>query len=119
MSNLNPTRPEASDVDDLLRKYFQREMPAAWPACPRPTPPRQRRLVSLWSYRLPRVALAAAVALLFVGYLSVARWFPQDTAGIGLSPTAPEIGDFNKQRPHRPAAAPVRQDELDTKNKKN
>jgi hypothetical protein len=77
-------------VDEVLSDFFRAAMPAPWPAAPagRPGygPP-----ATPWARRLPRLALAASVGLLFVGYLTLASAFPRDEAVIDLG-TGPIIG---------------------------
>ena len=78
---------ETEKIDGLLQEYFQSEMPQPWPsfAYPRPEvrPARKRTFF--------RLALAACVALLFLGYLSLAQMFPSPDAsgpnGIHQGPT--------------------------------
>lgn len=68
-------------IDDLLRDYFQQQMPHPWPAPPATRsehkavlkfqPPRQR------PFRARRyLALAAAIALFVGGYLTLTAVFP-------------------------------------------
>jgi len=64
---MNNTLPPEQDVDQLLRAYFQRQMPSPWPAFEPPArrtlpfrPAAPRRRFALGS----KLALAASVALL-------------------------------------------------------
>ena len=74
-------RPEGEPVDALLGAFFRAEMPSPWPAF---RPPARTRLAptpaSRHSAYAGRFALAASVALLFVG-----TWFLPTV----LSPRAP------------------------------
>jgi hypothetical protein len=79
-------------VDRVLRDFFQSAMPDPWPEAPRPalTPVVQRRMP--WLRLRSRLALAAAIALVFVGYLVVSAKFPPQEGGGGLAPSGPIIG---------------------------
>ncbi|MFN4261495.1 MAG: hypothetical protein ACK4RK_19605 [Gemmataceae bacterium] len=69
---------EPADLDGALRTFFRSEMPDPWPAAPRTVAPllrlrqprRRRTLV------LSRVALAASLALLFLGQWLLSSNFP-------------------------------------------
>ena len=61
-------------VDRLLTAFFQAEMPRPWPAFALPQPALARP-ARRWAPILTRFALAACVALLVVGYLTVAGMF--------------------------------------------
>ena len=77
------------DVDELLHAFFRSELPAPWPALMGPqgatgqrapgTGPSTRRKILFWS----RFTLAAAVALVVVGYWSLASRFPAPPADPG------------------------------------
>ena len=79
-----PERPP-ENLDRLLRAFFQAQTPAPWPAPPLPlprseAPPAPRR----WWRWGSRSALAASVALLFLGYWSLAGVWPAwDRGGAG------------------------------------
>jgi len=73
VSNHTESRPE---VDDILRDYFQAQMPHPWPACRMPSAAPARRVGSFWSRYTGRLALAASVAVLVGGYLTLANYFP-------------------------------------------
>lgn len=74
---------DATDLDDLLGQFFKAELPATWPACPvLAEPSRARpRVVSPWARVLPRLALAASLALLLFGYATLSQHFPQEIGG--------------------------------------
>jgi hypothetical protein len=76
------------NVDDLLRSYFRAEMPEPWPEMRAPAPilplaaPAQRKT---WWRRAGRLAIAASVALMLIGYLALASLFPAPTSkGLGV-----------------------------------
>ena len=66
-------------VDDVLRDFYQSELPSPWPALKVPPAtlplrkPQQRRFRGV-----SRMALAAAVAFLLIGYLALASLFPTE-----------------------------------------
>jgi hypothetical protein len=77
--NLRFTSPP-DEVDGLLRRFYRAQLPVPWPAPPQvpveqPTPQPQRLAVSRF-FRLDRLAVAAAVVLLVIGYLALQGWFP-------------------------------------------
>jgi hypothetical protein len=81
---VNPrfSSPPLDELDGLLRRFYRTQMPDPWPAAPRvasaeETPPSPRR-VAVGRFFRPtlRVALAAAVAFLVIGYLALQGWFP-------------------------------------------
>lgn len=86
MSNMIPVSHDEArpEVDDLLRDYFQAEMPKSWPAFKAPRPARMKRSESLWSRYSGRLALAACVALLVGGYLTLSGYFPAPTISNGI-----------------------------------
>src|SRR5262245_38770023 len=62
------------NLDDVLRDFYRSEMPAPWPAleapAPAPTPVKKPQRVRFRA--ISRLALAAAVAFLLIGYLAFA-----------------------------------------------
>jgi hypothetical protein len=74
-----PSRPP-ENLDGLLRRFFRSEMPRSWPAAPKVETPAARKLRPSrpWFRPSSRLALAAAVALLLIGYLALAGKFPTD-----------------------------------------
>ena len=80
------------DVDGVLREFFETEMPKPWPAFKAPKQTREKRSVSMWSRYSGRVALAACVALLVAGYMTLAGFFPTPLASNGVHDVAPHIG---------------------------
>jgi hypothetical protein len=111
-------------------------MPEPWPACPRPAsenktilPP--RRFAAGRFFRVPtRFAVAAAVALLVIGYLGLQNWFP-DPRPVSPSPLdgKGEIGhvpkllhpgrSIERTKSGRPAALEVQKTEDPNKWKLN
>jgi RNA polymerase sigma-70 factor, ECF subfamily len=92
MTNLS-TRPQESrpEVDALLRDYFESEMPRPWPAFKAPI----TKPVS-WSRYTGRLALAASVALLVAGYLTLAGFFPRTQSPTGIDHIGGPIGKRDK-----------------------
>src|SRR5688572_27365360 len=90
---MNLYRPETmtdSQTEQLLTRYFQAEMPKPWPAFRAPevngaSVPMvsSSRRKTRW---MGRMALAASVAFLFLGYLALANMFP-GTSGSGTHGT--------------------------------
>lgn len=97
---MNLYKPEAmteQETEQLLTRYFQAEMPKPWPAFRVPeangaTVPMvsSLRRKTRW---MGRLALAASVAFLFLGYLALANMFPgtsgNGTQGTGLKEVGP------------------------------
>jgi len=92
-------RPE---VDELLREFFQAQMPQPWPALRLPNVPQARRVGSFWSRYAGRVALAACVALMVTGYLTLAGSFPEAPLSTGIETTVPEIGMKDRSKKTTP-----------------
>ena len=74
-------RPE---LDDLLHGYFQTEMPHPWPTFKAPRALPMKPAASLRSRYSGRLALAACVALLVAGYLTLGAYFPRSQAPTGV-----------------------------------
>jgi hypothetical protein len=74
------------DVDTLLQDYFQAELPKPWPAFQAPMQTRTKPPVSLWSRYSGRIAMAACIAALVAGYLSLASYFPRVQEPTGVEP---------------------------------
>ncbi len=66
---------EQMDIDQQLTRYFHAETPNPWPGCPIP---RRRRFMTKITHRIVRYAIAASLAALLVGYLSLAHFFPRE-----------------------------------------
>jgi hypothetical protein len=82
-------RPE---MDDLLHDYFQAEMPHPWPTFKAPKPMRMKTPASFWSRYSGRLALAACVALMVAGYLSLGGFFPRSQEPTGLQKATEDVG---------------------------
>jgi hypothetical protein len=70
------------ELDGLLRRFYRAQLPQPWPAPPRLESEQQtteapRKLAVARLFRgATRVAVAAAVAFLVIGYLALQGWFP-------------------------------------------
>jgi hypothetical protein len=71
-----------AEVDVLLHEFFEAEMPRAWPAFKAPLHVRAKKQATFWSRYSGRLALAASVALLVAGYLTLGGFF---TSSQGLT----------------------------------
>ncbi|HYV36491.1 MAG TPA: hypothetical protein VE988_12340 [Gemmataceae bacterium] len=111
-----PTRPPVhprlapqrdDDVDGLLSRFFRSELPEPWPTCPTVSAAPNATVKSPWKsfLRFPvRVAVAAAVAGLVIGYAGLQRWFPDPKpvapmsmsmdSGNGMAIKLPSPGPF-------------------------
>jgi hypothetical protein len=107
---MNPTmqkndeaRPE---LDELLHDYFQAQIPQPWPTFKAPLSLRQNRTASFWSRSAGRMALAACIALMVAGYLTLGGFFPTMQAPPGATKEANDIGMKEPKRatptPHPP-----------------
>jgi hypothetical protein len=73
-------------LDGLLHRFYRAQWPDPWPAAPRvasecKTTPVPRQLSMVRFFRPPaRVAVAACVALLVIGYVALQSWFPDPRA---------------------------------------
>src|SRR5471032_260860 len=72
MQKNDETRPE---LDELLHEYFQAQLPQPWPTFKAPVTLRQKRTASFWSRSAGRIALAACIALMVAGYLTLGGFF--------------------------------------------
>jgi hypothetical protein len=86
------------DMDDLLHDYFQAELPRPWPTFHLPRSERKNRPASLWSRYSGRIALAACIALLAAGYLTLAGYFPRMQAPTGVEQVSPDVGHLLKDK---------------------
>jgi hypothetical protein len=74
---------EPLHLDDVLRDFYAAEMPAPWPALKPPAdvlPLPKRAARPAWLRKFSRLAFAASVAVLLIGYLALASLFPRDPA---------------------------------------
>jgi hypothetical protein len=85
------------DMDDLLHDYFQAELPRPWPTFQAPRAARTKRPASLWSRYSGRIALAACIALLAAGYLTLAGYFPRMQTPTGVIDINSNIGEHKKE----------------------
>jgi len=100
--------PSTDEVDELLRRFFRAEMPGEWPAAPvvevAPRPRVLPRRTVVRFFRAPaRLAVAAAVALLVIGYLSLQAWFPEPQPPSGEVTKDPFATQGNGVKHHSPA----------------
>jgi hypothetical protein len=93
--------PSGDELDGMLRSFFRAEVPDPWPTMKAPPAvvkfEKPRR--STWLRIGPRLAIAASVGLLLVGYLALGSIFPKHQANDGLN-NGPTIGS-NNNRPRR------------------
>jgi hypothetical protein len=90
-------RPE---TDVLLHDYFQAQLPHSWPTFKTPKPTRMKQPASFWSRYSGRLALAACVALLVAGYLTLGGFFPRSQAPTGVQKAMDDLG--HKEKYHTP-----------------
>ncbi len=95
-------RPE---MDAILGEFFQAELPRQWPKFKAPMSTRTKEPVSFWSRSSGRLALAACIALLVGGYLSLGGFFPRAQAPNGVHQAAPDTAS----RPERKKDLPKTQ----------
>ena len=107
MNNQSTMKQEEGAVDGLLRDFFQAEMPHPWPAMRLSYTTPARRVGSFWSNISGRFALAASIALLIAGYLTLSGYFPRQQATTGVE-SLQEIG--TREKPRKAAAPPVNED---------
>jgi hypothetical protein len=119
---MKPTRPSVNfrlsatrteEVEELLRRFYRAEVPHAWPAPPAVTPmlreaKQPRRLAIGRFFRVPtRLAIAASVALLVIGYITLQTWFPEPQATSGVEQNAPMSNKPGMLPPQRFPGSPV------------
>jgi hypothetical protein len=97
-----------TDIDQMLRTYFRREMPAHWPAAPRGEITTVAQPNS--SMAKSRILIGLSLAALVMIYLGLASFFPRDNAA-GLNVNGPMIGERATPKmvpagPAKPAAHP-------------
>jgi hypothetical protein len=82
------TRPD--DVDGILRDFYRAEIPSPWPRLLAPAPAARpiRPASASWLRRIARpLTLAAALAFLLIGYLTLAGMFPATQSGVTPLPS--------------------------------
>jgi hypothetical protein len=107
-----PVRP-GDNLDGLLRAFFRSQLPHPWPSPPRPAPrtvPARPGRPGRALFR-SRLALAATVALLFLGSLllpgRLSQIVPSDTDFTGGKGTA-DVIERNKMRQNKGQNPPVK-----------
>jgi hypothetical protein len=97
--------PSGDELEGMLRTFFRAEVPDPWPTMKFPEPILKLRKPrrSTWLRVGPRLAVAASVALLVVGYLALGSIFPKHQPD-GPSMNGPTIGqkDNRPRRVHTP-----------------
>lgn len=97
-----------ADIDGWLKAFFRKEMPHPWPSLKPPAKAGQAAARRRPLFR-SRMALAASVMVLLLGYLWVAARFPGSDALIADPTPAPAHGmigkGMKKQRPLKPIEA--------------
>jgi hypothetical protein len=75
------------NLDDVLRDFYRSEMPAPWPAleAPAPAPTTLKKPPRVRLRAVSRLALAATVAFLLIGYLVFASLAPTEQPRNGLN----------------------------------
>jgi len=96
MSNNMNMIQNGQEMDGLLEQFFESEMPKPWPAFKAPIRPRITKASSSWSQYSGRLALAACVALMVAGYLTLGGFFTRPTHLGGVENRANEIGQRQK-----------------------
>jgi len=86
------------DMDNLLHEFFENEMPKPWPAFKAPLQTRAPKQASFWGQYSGRLALAASVALLVAGYLTLGGFFTNPAGLGGVKNVAPESAQFKKMQ---------------------
>src|SRR5262249_29702899 len=93
--------PSGDELEGMLRSFFRAEVPDPWPTMKFPEPAvklhKPRR--STWLRIGPRLAIAASVAFLLIGYLALGSIFPKHQAD-GVNNGGRTIGS-NNNRPRR------------------
>ncbi len=82
-------------LEGALRTFFRAEMPDPWPVLRAPELPREP-LARPWWKRSGRLALAASVVLMLIGYLAVARSFPRSD-GVRQNVLEPASGTIGQK----------------------
>ena len=92
-------------MDDLLHDYFQSEMPKPWPAFKAPKGMRTKPPVSFWSRYSGRLAIAACIAALVAGYLTLGAFFPRTVPTSGVQDLGRDMS-HREQGPKTPKTTP-------------
>jgi hypothetical protein len=105
-TNTRNPNPPGDDLDRLFSAYFQAELPAKWPAAPRPwadpARPKTANTAADPSVR-SRWALAASVAILLGGcwYLSGQLTDGKGKAGLNLEGGGADLNHIKKAEPKK------------------
>ena len=88
MNNISTLKNDEArpDMDVMLHDYFQAALPHPWPTFKPPSTTRTRRPAPVWARYAGRMALAACVALLIAGYLTLSGYFPRPHTPSGVVP---------------------------------
>ncbi len=73
MNETHPQSPSLERAEQTLRAFFRKEMPEPWPPANVPPDEKSQRLRFSWYVRL---VVAASLAFLLIGYLTLASMFP-------------------------------------------
>jgi hypothetical protein len=117
MSNMTmmPNDEQRPDVDVLLHDYFQSELPRPWPTFQAPKQTRVKQPETVFARYSGRIVLAAGIALLLAGYLTVAGYFPARQGADGLEDVTGQIGSKDSpsksKRPLPPGKADHQQND--------
>jgi hypothetical protein len=91
--------PSGDELEGMLRSFFRAEVPDPWPTmkAPEAVVKFQKPRRSTWLRIGPRLAIAASVGLLLVGYLALGSIFPKHQPNDGLN-NGSTIGKNNPPR---------------------
>jgi len=106
MNDLRPSPafgPSSDELDGMLRSFFRAEVPDPWPTMkfPEPVVKLHRPRRSAWLRIGPRLAIAASVAFLLLGYLALGSIFPKHQTAAGLNNGERNIAKDNRPVRHR------------------
>jgi hypothetical protein len=88
-------------VDSALRRFYQAEMPSTWPALRLPEEaPRRRSLVQRLTQNAGRMAIAASIVALVIGYTALTAVFPRNRSGLSLTQPVEPIGLHGSKLEH-------------------
>ena len=94
--------PSSDELDGMLRSFFRAEVPDPWPTMkfPEAVVKLHKPRRSTWLRIGPRLAVAASVAFLLLGYLALGSMFPKHQQS-GLENIGPTIGKKDNRPVHR------------------
>ncbi|MCI0377326.1 MAG: hypothetical protein L0215_06960 [Gemmataceae bacterium] len=105
----NPTRERGfpqEHVDRQLKSFFELEMPNPWPDAPATAPALPLVAARPWYRRYGRVAAAASIVLMLLGYWFLAGLFPRGDSGSSIDPNG-HIGSDPNRKNQRPLVFPA------------